>query len=84
MRTCARGFVFENNGENGKAINDYSEALRPDPKNPETLQRRARAYKNNGNSDLAIADYTAAIRLQPEKCRAGRWAWCCMGREGRW
>ena len=59
------GACLEAKKEYDKAIADYTEAIRLDPKN-------ARAYTNRGGLgrqeeyDKAIADFTEAIRLDPK------------------
>ena len=48
-----------------KAIADFAEAIRLDPKNDGWWCGRAVGYEEKGNLDKAIADYTEAIRLCP-------------------
>jgi tetratricopeptide (TPR) repeat protein len=62
----SRAKVYEELGEYGKAIADYTEAIRCDPKLREAYQKRAEAYEHNGEHDKAIADYTEVIRLPPD------------------
>ena len=50
---------------NDKAIADYTESIRLDPKNAGYRTLRARAWIEKGDYDKAIADYTEAIRLNP-------------------
>jgi tetratricopeptide (TPR) repeat protein len=48
-----------------RAIADYTEALRLDPKYTFAYYNRGDAYRYNGDLDRAIADYTEALRLVP-------------------
>ena len=52
-----------------KAIADFTEAIRLDPKYAEAYCNRGCAYRNKGDYDKAIADFTEAIRLNPKDCR---------------
>jgi tetratricopeptide (TPR) repeat protein len=52
--------------EHDKAIADYTEAIRLDPKNALAYYHRGVAYGNKGEHDKAIADCTEAIRLTPD------------------
>ena len=51
--------------EHDKAIADYTEAIRLNPKYALCYSNRGFAYDNKGDHDKAIADYTEAIRLDP-------------------
>jgi tetratricopeptide (TPR) repeat protein len=53
-------------GEYDKAIADFTEAIRLDPKYALAYANRGAAYVNKGDSDKAIADCTEAIRLDPK------------------
>ena len=62
-----RGNAYSDKGDNDRAIADYSEAIRLDPKHsPRPTQRRGLAYRDKGDYDRAIADYNEAIRLDPK------------------
>ena len=52
--------------EYDKAIADYTEAIRLDPRNAERLRNRGIAWRSKKEYDKAIADYNEAIRLDPE------------------
>ena len=52
-----------------KAIADFTEAIRLDPKDADAYCNRARAYYSKGEYDKAIADYSEAIRLNPKYAR---------------
>ena len=61
-----RGGVWFWKGENDKAIADYTEAIRLDPKDPIAYSSRGGAWYNKGENDKAIADCTEANRLDPK------------------
>ena len=52
-------------GDWGRAIWEYSEAIRLDPKFATAYCNRGAAYGEKGDWDRAIADCTEAIRLDP-------------------
>jgi tetratricopeptide (TPR) repeat protein len=69
-----RGDAYDESSDYKRAIADYSEAIRLDPKNSEWLIRRGNAYLHRGDYyvdstdyDRAIAEYSEAIRLDPKK-----------------
>jgi tetratricopeptide (TPR) repeat protein len=53
-------------GDYDRAIADYTEAIRLDPKTQHYFNDRAAVYGRQGRHDLAIADLTDAIRLRPD------------------
>ena len=61
-----RGTDMYYQGNLNKAIADYTEAIRLDPKNSSYLAARARAWELKKDYDKAIADYTEAIRRYPK------------------
>jgi tetratricopeptide (TPR) repeat protein len=70
-----RGNVWlEQKREFERAIVDYNNAIRLDPKNSNAYNGRGTAWKELGQLDRAIADYTDAIRFSPkfEKAYANR------------
>jgi tetratricopeptide (TPR) repeat protein len=66
----SRGFAYGAKGDNDRAIVEYSEAIRLDPKYPIAYNNRGAAYSAKGDNDHAIADYTEAIRLNPKVASA--------------
>jgi hypothetical protein len=48
-----------------RAISDFDEAVRLNPKSAYALRSRAEAYRQKGNSDRALADFDEAIRIDP-------------------
>ena len=65
-----RGNAYHGKGDRDRAIADYSEAIRVDPKHPTSYNYRGNSYFEKGNYDSAIADYTEAIRLNPKYATA--------------
>ena len=61
----SRGEAYHGEGDMDRAIADYTEALRLDPKYTFAYYNRGDAYRYNGDLDRAIADYTEALRLVP-------------------
>ena len=53
-------------GDNDRAIFDYDEAIRLDPKHAVAFYGRGNAWLAKGDNDRAIADYGEAIRLDPK------------------
>ena len=66
----ARGFAYDAKGDNDRAIAEYGEAVRFDPKDAVAYHNRGRLYRVKGDNDQAIADYTEAIRLDPKYLEA--------------
>ena len=64
-----------NHGDCEKAIADYTEAIRLDPKDAKAYYNRGVAYGEKGERDKAIADFTEAIRLNPKMA----WAYIFRG-----
>jgi tetratricopeptide (TPR) repeat protein len=64
MEYEARGAV-RHDIDRERAIADYSEAIRLDPKYVEAYANRGLAYTEKNEDDMAIADYDEAIRLDP-------------------
>jgi tetratricopeptide (TPR) repeat protein len=73
-----RGNAWSDKHDYGRAIADYTDAIRLNPRNAgEYHNKAAAAYFNRGlewrakgDQDRAIADYTEAIRLNPLESRA--------------
>ena len=69
-RRIGRGHAYWNEGEFDKAISNYTEAIRLDPKAAKAYVGRGEAHWSKGNFDCAIADCTEAIRLNPRDTAA--------------
>ncbi|HJW41897.1 MAG TPA: tetratricopeptide repeat protein [Rhizomicrobium sp.] len=61
-----RGRVYAGMKMVGKAMDDFAQAIRLDPKNGHTYFMRGLAYLNDMDRyDLAVQDFTTALRLDP-------------------
>jgi tetratricopeptide (TPR) repeat protein len=65
-------------GDLDRAMADYNEAIRLDPKYAPAYLNRGNAYRSKDDYDLAIADYNEAIRLDPKNF--GYWNSRCWTR----
>jgi tetratricopeptide (TPR) repeat protein len=61
-----RAQMHFDNGNFDKAVADYTEALKHDPKDAFTCYHRGLAHAANEDYDKALADYTEAVRLNPK------------------
>src|SRR6516225_4005720 len=64
-RDYDRGNAWRNKGDLDRAIADYNEAIRLDPKDAKAYNNRGIASRAKADLDRAIADYNEAIRLDP-------------------
>jgi tetratricopeptide (TPR) repeat protein len=60
-----QGTAYLNQGEYDRAVANYTEAIRLDPKYAMAYMKRAETYRLKGDFDRAVADSTEAIRLEP-------------------
>jgi tetratricopeptide (TPR) repeat protein len=60
-----RGVAYRLKGDVDRAIQDYSQAIRLNPRSAMIYNNRGVAYDRKGDYDRAIADYDQAIRLRP-------------------
>jgi tetratricopeptide (TPR) repeat protein len=58
-----RGLAYKNKGEYNKAIADFSQSIRYNPKNPVIYNYRGNAYQKKGDYRKAQADYALSIKL---------------------
>jgi tetratricopeptide (TPR) repeat protein len=58
-----RGTAYYRKGDYDRAIRDYNEAIRLDPKNAALYNNRGFAYHEKGDYDRAMRDYDDAIQL---------------------
>ncbi len=61
-----RGWSYSDKGDHDRAIPDFDEAIRLDPKLAIAFVNRGWSYERKGDYDRAIADYDEAIRLDPK------------------
>jgi tetratricopeptide (TPR) repeat protein len=66
----SRGNIHLGNRSYDRAIDDYDEAIRLDPKYATGFSNRGLAYDRKGQIDRAIDDYDEAIRLDPKYANA--------------
>ncbi|NET26390.1 tetratricopeptide repeat protein [Okeania sp. SIO1I7] len=59
-----RGNVYRNQGEYEKAITEFNQAIRLNPKFAEPYYGRGGVYFDQGKYEKAIADYSESIRLK--------------------
>jgi tetratricopeptide (TPR) repeat protein/protein involved in polysaccharide export with SLBB domain len=79
---CGRGNAWYEKKCYDKAIDDYNEAIRLDPKGATPRLRCGGAWMYQNEYDKALADYAEAVRMHPENSEAycGRGnAWCGKG-----
>jgi len=70
-----RGLANKANDDLDKAIADYTEAIKSDPKWAVPYAKRGDLYDDKGDQDRAIADLSDAIRLDPDY----GWAYAIRG-----
>jgi tetratricopeptide (TPR) repeat protein len=61
-----RGLACDRLGDHDRAIAEYNEAIRLDPKCARVYPKRGVAYSKMGDFDRAIADFTAALQSDPK------------------
>jgi tetratricopeptide (TPR) repeat protein len=65
LQLMARGVAYGKKGDHDRAIAEYNEAIRLDPKLSAAFYNRGTAYLHKGDHDRGIADFDEAIRLEP-------------------
>ncbi|RJF77188.1 tetratricopeptide repeat protein [Rhodopseudomonas palustris] len=66
----ARGSALARTGEIDRAIADYDDALRLDPKQPDVLNARGELWRGKGDHPKALLDFSAALKLLPDHAAA--------------
>jgi anti-anti-sigma factor len=66
-----RAAGWEAKGEHDKAIADYNDLIRMDPKKAAAYMARGRAWLAKGDSAKSIADHARAIRYEQDNALAG-------------
>jgi lipoprotein NlpI len=61
-----RGNAYEAKAQYDRAIEDFDQAIRLDPRYAPAFYNRGNAYQANAEYDRAIEDYDQAIRLNPK------------------
>ena len=70
MAFNSRGAAYRAKDDIDRAIADYSEAIRLDPKDAMAFVGRGGVLSSKGDYDRAITDYTEAVRLNPKSSMA--------------
>jgi tetratricopeptide (TPR) repeat protein len=65
-----RGSEYSDKGDYDRAISDYNEAIRINPKYVKAYNSRGQAYRHKGDNDRAISDCSEAIRIDPKYANA--------------
>lgn len=65
-----RGNAYHAKGDEDRAISDYDQAIRLNPKFANAYGGRGNAYQSKGDNDRAMVDYNEAIRLDPKYIHA--------------
>jgi tetratricopeptide (TPR) repeat protein len=62
-----RGVAYRDKGDLDRAIAEFNEAIRPDPKSAYAYRNRGGAYVVKGDLDPAIADIREAVGLDQSR-----------------
>ena len=65
-----RGSAYSASGDLDRALRDYNEAIRLDPRNAGAYVNRALALARKGSVEAAMVDYAKAIALNPRQWQA--------------
>jgi tetratricopeptide (TPR) repeat protein len=60
-----RGNAYYNKQDYGRAIENFSEAIKLDPKYFQAYNYRGKTYSSRGENNYAITDFSQAIQLNP-------------------
>ena len=66
MLLNCRGCSWDEIGEQDRAIEDFTQAVRLDPSEPRAFLHRGRVWNDTGKYDKAIDDSSQAIRIVPK------------------
>jgi tetratricopeptide (TPR) repeat protein len=66
----ARAAAHARIGQVDRAIADYDDALRVEPKQPDALNARGELWRGKGDNRKALADFAAALKLKPDHAAA--------------
>ena len=61
-----RGLAYKNKGQYDRAMQDYDQAIRFNPKDADSFVVRGNAYYDKKQYDQAIEDYDQAIKINPD------------------
>ena len=66
LRSRLRGYYWRCKNEYEKAIADFNEAIRLDPRNDQAYSQRSRVWYERKEYDKAMADCDEAVRIDPK------------------
>jgi lipoprotein NlpI len=66
----ARGVTYSAKGDLDRAIADFDDAIRLNPKDKEAVSNRGNAYRTKGDFGRAIVDYDQLVQLDAKNARA--------------
>ena len=66
----ARGAAYQRRDDMDRAIVDYDDALRLDPKLADIFNTRGELHRSKGDRPRALADFGAALKLNPQHAAA--------------
>ncbi|MBI5958083.1 MAG: tetratricopeptide repeat protein [Chloroflexi bacterium] len=72
-RYFSHGNLLHDLGNDQGAIENYSEAIRLNPKHAQTYLSRALVYEKQGEYQKALADYDAALHIIPHDMLVKKW-----------
>ena len=79
-----RGIAYIGKGQLARAIADYNQAIKLDPKSALAYQNRGVAYAKKDEFDRAFADFTEVIKLTPNEADAYSNRGGVYAKKGQW
>jgi len=79
-----RGSAYRVHGDLKRAVADYDQAVKLDPREADIFYRRGIALGMSGEADRAIADFDQAIKLEPDHAGALYSRGLTYANTGRW
>jgi tetratricopeptide (TPR) repeat protein len=63
----SRGWAYSEKGDVDRAVADYTEAVRLNPRDADSFQSLAGLYEKKGDNERVIASYSEALRIAPDR-----------------